>query len=326
MSELSQKLHYSKNGIDEIALYTTTGEVPSKYMQLTVGGINCYAGLATSSTEGELSQMNYRDSSGDYKVLKSTSYEQTTVLIRPIAARNSGDTIQYLTVQSYPEGSKFYINNSNAPTISGYDFVCAYPNNFTVTQEHNNLYVTYYYIPQTVSDRTRTDFTDWFRNNKQSGDLSLQDVVNTYSATTFYNMFYNNASLTVPPKMNFSNVTHIHGMLQRCANLGPNLDMGYYDLSNVIDMHFCFYSCSKLKTIDFSKTDTSKVENWEGVFKDCTQLEEIIGALDLSSATKVFDMLTNTHLYTNPVHFKNVPRRLFLDVGNTYYVVDNYID
>jgi surface protein len=164
------------------------------------------------------------------------------------------------------------------------------------------------------------------QEHKQSGDLSLQDVVNTYSATTFYNMFYNNTSLTVPPKMNFSNVTHIHGMLQLCANLGPNLDMGYYDLSNVIDMHYCFYSCSKLKTIDFSKTDTSKVKNWEGVFKNCTQLEEIIGALDLSSATKVFDMLTATHLYTNPVHFKNVPRRLSLDVGNTYYVVDNYID
>ena len=121
----------------------------------------------------------------------------------------------------------------------------------------------------------------------------------------------------------------MEGMFQLCSSLGPSLDMGYYDLSNVTHIYYCFNSCLTLEEINFENVSTSNILNFSNLFKKCSNLTTIKGSLDLSSATLVTDMFNGCTKLKN-VHLKNVPRTLNLsNIGGTEgttYVIDNYLD
>lgn len=324
MSELVDKLHYKLDGTtDEITLYSTLGEVNNKGLNVKVNGINAYAGYG-SAINGEASRMNYKPPTEvAQKVLKQAG---ESVLLNLSGYRNNEDLLQALPVTQVTKGSYVHFNNENAPTVSGYDFVCAVPNCFIAEEDTT---VKIYYIPSSVIDNTRTDWQSTFRDNQLSGDLSKDDTINTYSGTNFYNMFYGNSNMIQPPKLNMSNATRMEGMFQLCSSLGPSLDMRYYDLSNVTHAHHCFNSCLALEEINFENVSTANILNFSNLFRRCSNLTTIKGSLDLSSAILVTDMFIGCTNLKN-VHLKNVPRTL--DLSNTSgiegetYIIDNYID
>ena len=317
MSELSQKLHYKLNGTtDEITLYSTLGEVNNKGLNVKVDGINAYAGYGTEA-DGEVSRMNYKPPAEEaQKVLKQAG---EPVLLNLLGYRCNEELLQALPVTRVRKGSYVRFYNENAPTISGYDFVCAVPNCFIAEEDTT---VKIFYIPSSVIDNTRTDWQSTFRYNQLSGDLSKGDTINTYSGTNFYNMFYGNSNMIQPPKLNMSNATRIEGMFQLCRSLGPSLDMGYYDLSNVTHANYCFNSCLALEEINFENVSTANILNF-------SNLTTIKGSLDLSSAILVTDMFIGCTNLKN-VHLKNVRRTLDLSniggIEGETYIIDNYID
>lgn len=66
------------------------------------------------------------------------------------------------------------------------------------------------------------------------------------------------------------------------------LDLTLVDTSNATDMSYMFYNGQKLATADFSKWNTSKVENFESFLYQCYALAEIdISSFDMSSAKTV---------------------------------------
>ena len=324
MSELSQKLHYKLNGTtDEITLYSTLGEVNNKGLNVKVDGINAYAGYGTEA-DGEVSRMNYKPPAEEaQKVLKQAG---EPVLLNLLGYRCNEELLQALPVTRVRKGSYVRFYNENAPTISGYDFVCAVPNCFIAEEDTT---VKIFYIPSSVIDNTRTDWQSTFRYNQLSGDLSKGDTINTYSGTNFYNMFYGNSNMIQPPKLNMSNATRIEGMFQLCRSLGPSLDMGYYDLSNVTHANYCFNSCLALEEINFENVSTANILNFSNLFRRCSNLTTIKGSLDLSSAILVTDMFIGCTNLKN-VHLKNVRRTLDLSniggIEGETYIIDNYID
>lgn len=314
MAELTKKLNVKKSGAaEQIKLYSTLDEVANKGVRLKSDGINCYAAYGNAD-DAKASQLNYKPSgsSTSYKVLKeaasTSSGDGVTITLK--ARRNNEDFMQDLPPVKLDPGQKFYINNANAPTIEGYDFVCCNINNFVPTEDQT---INVYYIPQTVPDRTKTD---WNRNiygnpSSATGDLSLTDYANTYIATNISGMFFG-STITAPPKLNTSNVSHFSSMFQwnysssttpkianidargwdvgksrsmdnmfnGCKNL-KTLNASTWDVSNVLIMAGMFGSCDSLTTLDISGWDPKKIVNTSNMFIGCSSLS----TLDLSGWT-----------------------------------------
>ena len=75
-----------------------------------------------------------------------------------------------------------------------------------------------------------------------------------------------------------SNVTNMSYMFYDCSKL-TSLDVSKFDTSNVTNMSYMFYYCSKLTSLDVSRFDTSKVTDMSYMFDDCSGLT----SLDLSN-------------------------------------------
>lgn len=281
MSQLSQKLHYKLDGTtDEIMLYSTLGEVNNKGLNVKVNGINAYAGYGTAA-DGEVSRMNYKPPTEvAQKVLKQAG---EPVLLNLLGYRNNEDLLQALPVTQVTKGSYVRFYNENAPTISGYDFVCAYPNCFIADEDQT---VKLYYIPQSVPDRNEILWSNTFAT--ATGDLSLQDFANTFNAMVMSNLF-ENSTITKPPKLNTSQVTALNNMFYRARELQEA--KLYYDTTNVINMDSMFRYCNALTNIDLSGFDTSNVTNMNYMFQSCNMLETVdLSNFDTSKVTKMRGM------------------------------------
>ena len=294
MSELAKKFHLLKDGtVDDMTAYTTLEEVSGQGIKVKFDGIDGYIGYGT---EGELSRLKYQKQENGqvYNVLK-TAKPPSPVTLK--AYRNDETFMQNLPSLNFEIGQTFYLNNENAPTIEGYDFVCCTNNNSIVA---GDMEVKVYYIPQSVSDRTRTDWSfEYYQQDFSSGVPS--DLCNTYNANDMSYMF---ANCTLPklPKINTSNVAVFNGFLSSLINTTFGIDLGDIDTSN---------------GINFSRFFNNSLINGD-----------IIGYLDLRKCRNVNDMFTNS--FVRKVHLKNVPRSL--DFSNsegtegTHYIIDNYID
>ena len=144
-----------------------------------------------------------------------------------------------------------------------------------------------YYIPQTVPNRIKTD---WHRYNwdppyaDATGDLSLTDYANTYSATNLSGLFIE-TTITALPKLNMSNVTDMSRICESNRyNDGKKLkitivDARGWDTANVTNMAGLFYDCDALTALDVSNFSTANVTNMSSMFNGCSGLT----ALDVSN-------------------------------------------
>ena len=94
------------------------------------------------------------------------------------------------------------------------------------------------------------------------------------------NMFYNLENIIEIDLsyFNASEVTDMKGMFNHCKNL-EKINFGNINTSSVENMYLLFYNCQKLISIDLSNFDTSKVNNMRSMFNSCTNLK----FLDLSN-------------------------------------------
>lgn len=212
-----------------------------------------------------------------------------------------------------PADGILYFNNDNAPIVDGYDFVVMDGAKHIGVVDGDSFNV--WYVSQSVPDRTKTSWVNYFRNNTNVTNV----LVNTYSATTLNTMFYGCTSLTEIAPMNTSKVNTMQGTFFRCSNLTTIPQMDTSNVTNVADM---LYQCSSLTYLPYM--DTSKVQNFYDLFNGCTSLQSIDWEIDMRSCTYCAYMLHNCAVAN--VKLKNVPSTLDLSlIGRKDYTVINYI-
>ena len=327
MAELTKKLNVKKSGAaaEEIKLYSTLDEVNNQGVSLKSDGINCYAAYGDAS-DSKASNLNYKPSgsSESYKVLKeapsTSSGDGVTITLK--ARRNNEDFMQDLPSVVLQPGQKFYINNSNAPTIEGYDFVCCSINNFVPTE---NQEINVYYIPQTIPDRTKTDWSrSFYSDSDLTGDLSSQDYANTYAATNMEALF-SKSTISAPPKLNMFNVTNVSYMFYQCESLVAlgasnfntskvtnmekmfayctalaSLNVDNWDTNNIVNMTEMFYSCNNLTALNLSSFNTSKVTNMANLFYGCKKLTALdVSNWDTGNVTDMYQMFCRCYKLTS---------------------------
>lgn len=87
------------------------------------------------------------------------------------------------------------------------------------------------------------------------------------NVTNVSNMFKNDKTLILMPKVNTSNVLYMNSTFNNCTFLTT---IPLLDTSNVVNMNDMFYNCTSLKNIPL--LDTSKVTNMANMFRNCTSL------------------------------------------------------
>lgn len=79
--------------------------------------------------------------------------------------------------------------------------------------------------------------------------------------------------------LSISEVTTIERAFYLCHSL-ESVDVSAWNISSVTNMIEVFSYCG-LKTVDLSNWDTSNVETFMGMFEGCSDIESIIGVIDL---------------------------------------------
>ena len=106
-------------------------------------------------------------------------------------------------------------------------------------------------------------------------------------------LFRNFSKLTEIENINLldtSNVTNMWYMFYACSRL-ISLDVSKFDTSKVTDMGYMFYSCSSLTSLDVSNFDTSKVTNMGYMFYSCSSLTSLdVSNFNTSKVTSMYDM------------------------------------
>lgn len=292
MSELTDKLHYSKSGTtDEIKLYSTLNEVQNNGLNVKINNIQAYAGLGSSSDSNK-SNMSYKNTAGTtYSVLKQVDSQQ--IFLNCLAYRNDEATlIQALPVLRVNKGDYIHYTEENAPSISGYNFVSCYPNCFYADEDTT---IKFFYISQSVFDRNRTNWYGQYQAQTITPtDLFLTDYCNTVKATNMDYMFYQ-TNIERAPKMNMSKVTKTQRMFAECPNL-KEFNGEYYDLSAVSVCNRMFQDCPELEYLNI-RTMTN-IQWMTVAFTGNRKLKEIVLPEDMSLLAQTTQMLQQCEALT----------------------------
>ena len=99
--------------------------------------------------------------------------------------------------------------------------------------------------------------------------------------TTTFSWFYNMMNLYTISGVNYLNtseVTNMAYMFYYCTKM-TNLDLSHFNTSQVTDMSSMFYNCYRLVSLDLSTFNTANVTSMRYMFSSCASLK----SLDLSS-------------------------------------------
>lgn len=104
---------------------------------------------------------------------------------------------------------------------------------------------------------------------------------NTENVRTFTDIFGYCSNLKYINISNFDThlaiEEHMCEMFWQCKSLETIIGVENLDTSNCSSIRGMFNNCKKLKKLDLSKWDTKNIDNIELLFKDCENLEEVIG-------------------------------------------------
>ena len=89
-------------------------------------------------------------------------------------------------------------------------------------------------------------------------------------------------------------VSDMEGFFGNCPNL-ISLDLSNFDASNVSTMRIIFNKCKRLKEIKgLDKLNTSNINDMEGMFQDCAELESLdLSNVDTSNVTNMAFLFNN---------------------------------
>ena len=140
-----------------------------------------------------------------------------------------------------------------------------------------------------------TSDTPWYEYKRDITNIVITDTISFKSGTELVGLFsglYELESIEGLTNLDTSNVIDMSYMF---ASLNKNdigklktLDVSGFNTSKVRDMRYMFEGCSELETLDVSGFDTSNVTDMSGMFSFCYALND----LDLSkfNTSKVKDM------------------------------------
>ena len=136
-----------------------------------------------------------------------------------------------------------------------------------------------------VSQSQDGSITAWYReteNGKYEVYIGSEFEINanTDSSYLFANIGSNCTEGNIIRNLkalNTSNTTNMSHMFENFGNSSmTKLELGEtFDISKVTDMHYMFYECSSLTSLDVSNFDTSQVTNMSRMFESCSSLTSI---------------------------------------------------
>ena len=113
------------------------------------------------------------------------------------------------------------------------------------------------------------------------------DSTHMFSNAAYNTQFFKLTSIENLTLLDTSNVTNMRYMFYDCTKL-KNLDLSTFNTINATDMGFMFAGCPDVASFDLSEFDTTNVTDMNDMFEDCSALTN----LDLSTfnTTNVTDM------------------------------------
>ena len=156
-------------------------------------------------------------------------------------------------------------------------------------------------------DTTAWDgYTDWGDGTKDTNSSHTYSSNKTYIVKTKYSLASTTGNinsqtynyLTNVLNIN-SNITNMAYLFYDCSKL-TELDISNLDTSNVTTMSYMFSGCTALTSLDISSFNTSNVTDMYGMFNSCTALTELdISNLDTSNVTTMKYMFRNCNKLTS---------------------------
>ena len=233
------------------------------------------------------------------------------------------------------------VSNPGYFTIEGTEaYACYTPENTTLTFYYDNLRdtrtgTTYDLI--TVPTNRYSEQPDWYNDGTNANvtkvvfDASFA-VVRPTSTNFWFESMGNLESITDISFLNTSEVTNMSYMFYGCSRL-TSLDVSHFDTSKVAYMSGMFYGCSSLTSLDVSNWDTSEVIMMNALFRDCNSLKSLdVSHFDTSNVTSMIGVFRNCYSLTsldlgnfNTAQVKNM-EYMFYDCRslNTIYVGDGW--
>lgn len=118
--------------------------------------------------------------------------------------------------------------------------------------------------------------------------LHIQSDYVMYANEDSSYLFYNFEDITVINNinlLNFSEVTNMAGMFQRCISI-TSLNLTSLDPTNVTSMHNMFLECNSVTSINLTDWHTSNVLDMSGMFRNCLVLTSLsVTGFDTSNVT-----------------------------------------
>ncbi len=119
-----------------------------------------------------------------------------------------------------------------------------------------------------------TSMKGMFRGCSSLASINVNNF-DTFNVTDMSDMFVNCSKLSSFDVSNFdtSRVRNMQRMFSGTAV--ENLDLSYFDTSDLTDMWGMFFGCTSLKSLDLSSFDTSDVTSMGYLFEDCGALDRV---------------------------------------------------
>ena len=194
-------------------------------------------------------------------------------------------------------GDYFAISNVRFTSYAPEAYACYTPSNTTLTFYYDKLRSSR--SGTTYDLNTGTNYTDWETDGINASvtkvvfDPSFAGARPTTTCAWFYDM-RNLESITGMSYLNTSEVTNMSWMFYNCSKL-TSLDVSHFNTSKVTDMYAMFLNCSSLTSLDVSGFNTAKVTDMRYMFAGCPSLQTIYVGNDWSTAavTESSNMFTN---------------------------------
>ena len=125
------------------------------------------------------------------------------------------------------------------------------------------------------------------------------DSTHMFSNAAYNTQFFKLTSIENLTLLDTSNVTNMRYMFYDCTKL-KNLDLSTFNTINATDMGFMFAGCPDVASFDLSELDTTNVTDTSSMFSGCYGLTSLdLSGFDTTNVTDMNDMFEDCSALTN---------------------------